>query len=42
MFEGSEDLSSFLDSDFLPTQRISAFFSTGNWMNGNHNQSEGL
>jgi hypothetical protein len=42
MFEGFEDLSSFLDSNFLPTQRISAFSSTGNWMNGNHNQSEGL
>jgi hypothetical protein len=42
MFEGFEDLSFFLDSDFLPTQRISAFSSTGNWMNGNHNHSEGL
>jgi hypothetical protein len=42
MFGDFEDLSSFLDSDFLPTQRISAFSSTGNWMNGNHNQSEGL
>jgi hypothetical protein len=42
MFEGFEDLNSFLDGDFLPTQMISAFSSTGNWMNGNHNQSEGL
>jgi hypothetical protein len=42
MFEVFEDLSSFLDSNFLPTQRISAFSSTGSWMNGNHNQSEGL
>jgi hypothetical protein len=42
VFEGFEDLSSFLDSEFLPMQRISAFSSTGNWMNGNHNQSEGL